>query len=81
MPTVTLQQLNDQEAALRAELEALEAQLNREMERRNDPNNPFTANLTLKIICRHILAVNKELVRIKDAQIQSLQALLRSYGA
>jgi hypothetical protein len=81
MPTITLAQLNTQEVIILAEIENLEAQLAREMEQDHDPNNPFSAILTLKIICRQTLAKHRELMRIKDQQIASLKMALRSYGA
>jgi DNA repair exonuclease SbcCD ATPase subunit len=78
MPLIqaTLQELNEQEATIRAQLEQLETQLTREMEQKPDldPVKSYTTLLSMKNIFRQILPLNKELERIKDAQIQCLQA-------
>jgi DNA repair exonuclease SbcCD ATPase subunit len=78
MPLIqaTLQELNEQEATIRAQLEQLETQLAREMEQKPDldPVKSYTTLLSMKNIFRQILPLNKELERIKDAQIQCLQA-------
>ena len=78
MPLIqaTLQELNEQEATIRAQLEQLETQLTREMEQKPDlgPVKSYTTLLSMKNIFLQILPLNKELERIKDAQIQCLQA-------
>jgi uncharacterized membrane protein len=78
MPSIqaTLQKLNDQETTIRAQLEQLETQLTREMEQKPDldPVKSYSTLLSMKIIFRQILALNKELQGIKDAQVQCLQA-------
>jgi len=78
MPLIqaTLQELNEQEATIRAQLEQLETQLTREMEQQPDldPVKSYTTLLSMKNIFLQILPLNKELERIKDAQIQCLQA-------
>jgi DNA repair exonuclease SbcCD ATPase subunit len=78
MPLIqaTLQELNEQEATIRAQLKQLETQLTREMEQKPDldPVKSYTTLLSMKNIFRQILPLNKELERIKDAQIQCLQA-------
>jgi DNA repair exonuclease SbcCD ATPase subunit len=78
MPLIqaTLEELNEQEATIRAQLEQLETQLTREMEQKPDldPVKSYTTLLSMKNIFRQILPLNKELERIKDAQIQCLQA-------
>jgi hypothetical protein len=81
MPTVTLEHLNEHEQKCRARLTQLEAQLNLEIEQEHDPNNPFTATLTLKVLCRQMMVKHHELARVHAAQIQCLRASLRSYGA
>jgi hypothetical protein len=78
MPLIqaTLQELNEQEATIRAQLEQLETQLAREMEQKPDldPVKSYTTLLSMKNIFLQILPLNKELERTKDAQIQCLQA-------
>ena len=78
MPLIqaTLQELNEQEATIRAQLEQLETQLAREMEQKPDldPVKSYTTLLSMKNIFLQILPLNKELARIKDTQIQCLQA-------
>jgi hypothetical protein len=78
MPLIqaTLQELNEQEATIRAQLEQLETQLAREMEQKPDldPVKSYTTLLSMKNIFLRILPLNKKLERIKDAQIQCLQA-------
>jgi hypothetical protein len=78
MPLIkaTLQELNEQEATIRAQLEQLETQLAREMEQKPDldPVKSYTTLVSMKNIFLQILPLNKELERIKDAQIQCLQA-------
>ena len=78
MPLIqaTLQELNEQEATIRAQLEQLETQLAREMEQKPDLDSvkSYTTLLSMKNIFLQILPLNKELERIKDAQIQCLQA-------
>ena len=78
MPLIqaTLKELNEQEATIRAQLEQLETQLTREMEQKPDldPVKSYTTLLSMKNIFLQILPLNKELERIKDAQIQCLQA-------
>ena len=72
MPLIqaTLQELNEQEATIRAQLEQLEMEQKPDL----DPVKSYTTLLSMKNIFLQILPLNKELERIKDAQIQCLQA-------
>jgi hypothetical protein len=75
--------LNQQELTCRAEIELLETQetsLEYELEQDIDETRRMIVVQTLRVICKALLTQHRELVRIKDAQITSLQKTLRAYA-
>jgi hypothetical protein len=75
--------LNQQELTCRAEMEKLEMQeaaLDYELEQDIDDSRRMLAVHTLRILYKALLTQHRELARIKDAQITSVQRTLRSYG-
>jgi hypothetical protein len=75
--------LNQQELRCRAELEKLEmqeAQLESELEQDIDESRKMVAMYTLKDVYKELLAKHRELARIKDVQITSVQRTIRAYG-
>ena len=75
--------LNQQESICRGELEELEireAQLELELENSIDKCSKMMAMYNLNVVYKELLAKNRELAHIKDAQITSLQRTLRAYG-
>jgi hypothetical protein len=76
--------LNQQELTCRAEIEQLEMQeaaLDHELEQDIDESRRMLAVHTLRILYKALLTQHRELVRIKNAQITSVQRTLRAYGA
>jgi hypothetical protein len=76
--------LNQQEMICRAEIEKLEtqqAQLEIELEQDIGESGKMIVTHTLQVLHKELLAKHRELARIKDAQITSLQRSLRAYGA
>jgi hypothetical protein len=75
--------LNQQELTCRAEIEKLEMQeaaLDYELGQDIDESRRMLAVHTLRILYKALLAQHRELGRIKDAQIASVQKTLRAYG-
>jgi hypothetical protein len=75
--------LTQQELTCRAELEKLEkqeAQLESELEQDIDESRKMLAMFILKDVYKELLAKHRELARIKDVQITSVQRALRAYG-
>jgi hypothetical protein len=76
--------LNQQEAICRDEKERLEVQeasLEYELEQDIDDSRRMLAVHTLRVLYKALLVQHRELERIKDAQITSLQRTLRAHGA
>jgi hypothetical protein len=75
--------LNQEELTCLAEIEQLEMQetsLEYELKQDIDKSRRMIAMQTLRVLYKALLAKHRELARIKDAQIISLQRTLRSYG-
>ena len=75
--------LNQEELTCLAEIEQLEMQetsLDYELKQDIDKSRRMIAMQTLRVLYKALLAKHRELARIKDAQIISLQRTLRSYG-
>jgi hypothetical protein len=75
--------LNQEELTCLAEIEQLEMQetsLEYELKQDIDKSSRMIAMQTLRVLYKALLTKHRELVRIKDAQITSLQRTLRSYG-
>jgi|ERR1700722_7897304 len=75
--------LNEQELTCSDEIDKLETQeasLEHELEQDIDESRRMLAVHTLRILYKALLTQHRELVRIKDAQISSLQRSLRAYG-
>jgi hypothetical protein len=76
--------LNQQEIACRSEIEKLEMQetsLEYELEQDLDGSRRMVVGQTLRVLYKALLTQHRELARIKDAQITSVQRTLRAYGA
>jgi hypothetical protein len=75
--------LNQEELTCLAEIEQLEMQetsLEYELKQDIDQSRRMIAMQTLRVLYKALLAKHRELARIKDTQITSLQRTLRSYG-
>jgi hypothetical protein len=75
--------LNQDELTCLAEIEQLEMQeasLEYELKQDIDDSRRMIATQTLRVLYKALLTKHRELARIKDAQITSLQRTLRSYG-
>jgi hypothetical protein len=75
--------LNQQELTCRAEIEKLEIQeaaLEYELELDIDESRRMQILHTLRVLSKALLTQHRELARIKDAQITSVQRTLRAYG-
>jgi hypothetical protein len=76
--------LNQQEIACWSEIEKLEMQetsLEYELEQDLDGSRRMVVGQTLRVLYKALLTQHRELARIKDAQITSVQRTLRAYGA
>jgi hypothetical protein len=76
--------LNQQELTCRAEIELLETQeasLEHELELDIDESRRMIAVQTMRVMYKALLTQYRELTRIKDMQITSVQRTLRGYGA
>jgi hypothetical protein len=75
--------LNQQELTCLSEIEQLEMQetsLEYELKQDIDESRRMIAMQTLRVLYKALLTKHRELARIKDAQITSLQRTLRSFG-
>jgi hypothetical protein len=75
--------LNQQELTCRAEIELLELQetsLEYELEQDIDETRRMIVIQTLRVMYKALLTPHRELGRIKDVQLSSIQKTLRAYG-
>ena len=75
--------LNQQELTCRSEIEKLEmheAALDYELEQDMDESRRMLAVHTLRVLYKALLIQHRELERIKEAQITSIQRTLSAYG-
>jgi hypothetical protein len=75
--------LNQQELTCRAEIELLELQetsLEYELEQDIDETRRMIVIRTLRVMYKAPLTPHRELGRIKDVQLSSIQKTLRAYG-